>query len=116
MNPLPACTGRPRPRSGIRNRSTGTKREPDFRNRLARAIEDRHEALRHTGGLNEEVFDSLVVMVAGAITPEAIAEGARKVQALIKDMADSRYVKLVRLGFEPDRARHLSSLHTRNFM
>ena len=91
-------------------------REPDFRNRLARAIEDRHEALRHTGGLNEEVFDSLVVMAAGAITPEAIAEGSRKVQALIKDMADSRYVKLVRLGFEPDRARHLSSLHTRNFM
>ena len=55
-------------------------------------------------------------MAAGAITPEAIAEGSRKVQALIKDMADSRYVKLVRLGFEPDRARHLSSLHTRNFM
>lgn len=92
------------------------QREPDFRNRLARAVEDRHEALRHTGGLNEEVFDSLVVMAAGAITPEAIALGSRKVQVLIKDMADSRYGKLVRLGFEPDRARHLSSLHTRNFM
>jgi len=91
-------------------------REPDFRHRLARAVEDRHEALRHTGGLNEEVFDSLVVMAAGAITPEAIAIGSRKVQALIRDMADSRHHKLVRLGFEPERARYLSNLHTRNFM
>ncbi|MBD7986843.1 diiron oxygenase [Luteimonas sp. Sa2BVA3] len=92
------------------------QREPDFRNRLARAVEERHEALRHTGGLNEEVFDALVVMAAGALTPEAIAEGSRKVQALMKDMADSRYAKLVRLGFDPERAHHLSSLHTRNFM
>lgn len=92
------------------------KREPEFRQRLARAVEDRHEALRHTGGLNEEVFDSLVVMAAGAITPEAIATGSRKVQALVRDMADSRYAKLLRLGFEPERAHHLSSLHTRNFM
>ncbi|HEY4531412.1 MAG TPA: ferritin-like domain-containing protein [Luteimonas sp.] len=92
------------------------EREPDLRNRLARAVEDRHEALRHTGGLNEEVFDALVVMAAGALTPDAIAEGSRKVQVLMKDMADSRYAKLVRLGFEPARAHHLSSLHTRNFM
>ena len=92
------------------------EREPDFRHRLARAVEERHEALRHTGGLNEEVFDSLVVMAAGAITPEAIAEGSRKVQVLVKDMADSRYAKLARLGFEPERAHYLSSLHTRNFM
>lgn len=92
------------------------EREPDFRNRLARAVEERHEALQHTGGLNEEVFDSLVVMAAGALTPEAIAYGSRQVQALMKDMADGRYAKLVRLGFEPERAKYLSSLHTRNFM
>lgn len=92
------------------------QREPEFRHRLARAVEERHEALRHTGGLNEEVFDALMVMAAGALTPEALAEGSRKVQALMKDMADSRYAKLVRLGFEPARAQHLSSLHTRNFM
>ena len=92
------------------------QREPDFIHRLAQAVEARHDALQDTGGLNEEVFDALVLMAAGELTPDAIALGARRVQALMKDMADSRYAKLVRLGFEPARAEYLSSLHTRNFM
>ncbi len=35
--------------------------EPGLRARLAAAVERRHDALRHTAGLNEEVFDALVL-------------------------------------------------------
>jgi hypothetical protein len=31
-------------------------------------------------------------------------------------MADGRYTRLVRLGFEPAEAERLAALHTRNFM
>src|SRR5690606_15267215 len=41
------------------------QREPDFIHRLAQAVEARHDALQDTGGLNEEVFDALVLMAAG---------------------------------------------------
>ena len=92
------------------------KQEPEFRNRLAQAVEARHDALAGTGGLNEEVFDSLILVAAGSLTPESIARGARRVQELMQDMADGRYTKLVRLGFDKVQAEELASLHTRNFM
>ena len=37
--------------------------EPEFRPRLAEAVRRRHDALRHTAGLNDEVFDALLLMV-----------------------------------------------------
>ncbi len=92
------------------------KQEPEFRNRLAQAVEARHDALAGTSGLNEEVFDSLILVAAGDLSPKAIAHGARRVQELMQDMADGRYTKLVRLGFEKSQAQELASLHTRNFM
>lgn len=91
-------------------------REPDFRSRLARAVEARHDALAGTSGLNEEVFDALILVAAGDMAPAAIARGAQRVQQLMQDMADGRYTKLVRLGFEKGHAEELASLHTRNFM
>lgn len=92
------------------------KHEPDFRSRLEAAVEDRYHALQHTSGLNEEVFDALMLVAAGEVAPQALAKGARRVQALIKDMAESRHAKLVRLGFDAEKATYLASLHTRNFM
>lgn len=92
------------------------QREPQFRHRLAQAVEARHDALAGTAGLNEEVFDALILVAAGEMTPEAIARGARRVQQLMQDMADGRYTKLVRLGFDKAQAEALASLHTRNFM
>lgn len=92
------------------------QREPEFRHTLARAVEHRHDALADTSGLNEEVFDALVLYAAGALEPAAIASGAAKVQLLLRDMTHGRYARLLRLGFERGQAERLASLHTRNFM
>jgi hypothetical protein len=72
--------------------------------------------LSNTGGLNEEVFDALVLLAAGEWTPRAIEAGFAKVQALKQDMAQGRQLRLNRLGFSESDAEQLSSLHTRNFM
>ena len=48
------------------------------RERLAAAVQRRFDALSHTTGLNEEVFDSLVLMAAKEWTPEAVSEGSTK--------------------------------------
>ncbi|MEG0113271.1 MAG: ferritin-like domain-containing protein, partial [Comamonas sp.] len=78
--------------------------------------EARHDALAGTSGLNEEVFDALILVGAGALSSDALALGSQRVQQLMQDMADGRYTKLVRLGFERGHAQELASLHTRNFM
>ncbi len=90
--------------------------EPDLLRRLAAAVERRHEALRRTAGLNEEVFDALVLLAAGGWEPEAIARGHDAVLALQRDMDEGRQRRLHRLGFGAAEAEALSALHTRNFM
>ncbi|MFP4905289.1 hypothetical protein ACLFKT_40520 [Paraburkholderia sp. BR14261] len=50
------------------------------------------------------------------MTPAAVARGYAQVQTLMREMADGRYTRLVRLGFEPAQAKQLAALHTRNFM
>ena len=90
--------------------------EPDYQVRLRSAIEQRFDALADTAGLNEEVFDSLVLLAAGELTPAAIARGHAAVQQLKRDMAAGRRARLARLGFERDEAARLADLHTRNFM
>jgi hypothetical protein len=91
-------------------------RDPGLRGRLAAAVTRRHDHLRHTAGLNEEVFDALVLLAAGEWTPKAIAEGYARVQALEAEMAAGRKRRLVRLGFDERDAETLAALHTRNFM
>jgi hypothetical protein len=90
--------------------------DPDLRPRLARAVDRRHSALQQTSGLNDDVFDALVLLAAGEATPAAIATGWRRVQALQRDMGDGRQSRLTKLGFTPGEAEALASLHTRNFM
>jgi len=90
--------------------------EPALRARLAAAVESRHDALAHTGGLNDEVFDALVVLAARSLDPTAVARGWAGVQELQRDMDLGRRRRLARLGFDPDEAETLSALHTRNFM
>ena len=41
--------------------------DPTLHARLATAVHRRHDALRDTAGLNEEVFDSLVLLAAGTV-------------------------------------------------
>ncbi len=90
--------------------------DPQLRGRLRAAVERRHDALLETVGLNQEVFDALVIMAAGSWTPSAIARGYAAVAALQAEMDEGRQRRLVRLGFPPDEASALSALHTRNFM
>jgi hypothetical protein len=90
--------------------------DPGLSGRLAAAVERRHEALRHTAGLNAEVFDALVLLAAGTWDPAAIARGHDAVVALGRDMDEGRRRRLRRIGFDPAEAEALSALHTRNFM
>ncbi|WP_199431121.1 sulfurtransferase TusA family protein [Qaidamihabitans albus] len=90
--------------------------DPALRSRLRAAVERRHDSLQDTAGLNQDVFDSLVVLAAGEWTPDAIARGWEKVRKLQEEMDDGRQRRLVHLGFPGDEAAELSRLHTRNFM
>ncbi|HVH29512.1 MAG TPA: hypothetical protein VM818_22330 [Vicinamibacterales bacterium] len=101
---------------GLAHLSQHLRTDPGLRPRLADAIHRRHEALRHTAGLNAEVFDALVLMAAGSWAPDALATGHRKVMQLTRDMDEGRRRRLERLGFDEHDAEALSALHTRNFM
>lgn len=101
---------------GLAHLTRHVSEEPGLLERLAMAIERRHDSLAHTAGLNQEVFDALIILAAGSIEPDAVARGFDAVAGLAGEMDQGRKKRLVRLGFEPDRAARLSSLHTRNFM
>ncbi|MCA8950042.1 MAG: ferritin-like domain-containing protein, partial [Planctomycetes bacterium] len=90
--------------------------DPTLRARLQHAIERRHDALRHTAGLNAEVFDALVLLAAGGLTPGDVGRGHRAVAGLVAQMDAGRRTRLEQLGFEAGQAAALSALHTRNFM
>ena len=101
---------------GLAHLSRHVAVDPGLRGRLAQAIQSRNQALAQTAGLNEDVFDALVVLAAGGFEPEAIARGHDRVLTLHHDMDHGRRVRLERLGFLVDEAAALSALHTRNFM
>ena len=89
----------------------------DLRGRLASRRRATPPALRTTAGLNDDVFDALVLLAAGALDPRRSRAGWAAVQALQADMDDDRRARLARLGLHRRRGRaELSSLHTRNFM
>jgi hypothetical protein len=72
--------------------------------------------LRHTAGLNAEVFDALLLLAAGSWNTDALRQGHQRVMDLTRDMDQGRKSRLLRLGFSEAEAAELSSLHTRNFM
>ncbi|MDE2158110.1 MAG: ferritin-like domain-containing protein, partial [Burkholderiales bacterium] len=90
--------------------------DPGLRTHLSAAVDARYDALADTDGLNEEVFDALVLLAAGAFTPEAVAAGHARVQQLMADMAEGRRARLAKLGFGAEAAAALAQRHTRNFM
>ncbi len=91
-------------------------RDAGLRARLARAVERRHAALRHTAGLNQEVHDALLLLAAGSWDVPRLAAGHDQVVALSAAMHEARRQRLERLGFSAGEADALSALHTRNFM
>jgi len=90
--------------------------DPALRERLATAVARRHEALSKTAGLNEEVFDALILLAAGSWRAEDIAAGYARAQTLKDEMRAGRKARLEKLGFGDAEAAELSALHTRNFM
>ena len=90
--------------------------DPGYQATLQAAIEQRYDDLASSSGLNEEVFDALILLAAGSTEPAAISKGFARVQKLKQDMATGRKARLTRLGFKADEAERLSGLHTRNFM
>jgi hypothetical protein len=101
---------------GIAHLTRHVGEEPSLRRRLAASVERRHSTLAATAGLNEEVFDALLLLAAGSYAPDDLRRGYRAVVALQRDMHDGRRQRLLRLGFTAGEAEALSSLHTRNFM
>lgn len=90
--------------------------DPGLRPRLALAVRQRHEALRHTAGINREVFDALLLIAAGGWETGQLRGGHLRVMGLLADMDAARRNHLRRLGFPEEEAAELSGLHTRNFM
>lgn len=87
-----------------------------FLGRLRDAVDRRHEALAETSGLNQHVFDSLVLLAAGSWEPSAIRRGWDAVASLQRQMDEGRRRRLAFIGFPDGEAAELSALHTRNFM
>jgi len=90
--------------------------DPELRERLATAVVRRHDALSQTAGLNEEVFDALILLAAGSWRAEDIAAGYARAQTLKDEMRAGREARMEKLGFSDVEAAELSALHTRNFM
>jgi hypothetical protein len=90
--------------------------DPGYQSALKAAIEQRYDTLASSSGLNEEVFDALILLAAGGTDAASVGHGFSRVQRLKQDMATGRKARLVRLGFPADEAERLSGLHTRNFM
>jgi hypothetical protein len=91
-------------------------RDASLQDRLHGAVLRRHDELRHTAGLNAEVFDALLLMAAGSWDPADLRRGHDRVLELARDMHEGRKKRLIRLGFSQADADQLSALHTRNFM
>lgn len=90
--------------------------DPSIRETLMNAVRRRHDALRHTAGLNAEVFDALVLLAAGSWQVAEVGRGHAAVSALNHEMHIGRKKRLLKLGFEDADAEEMSALHTRNFM
>lgn len=101
---------------GMAHLTRHSQHDPSLRARLAQAIHSRHQALQHTAGLNEEVFDALMLIAAGSWLPQDLATGHKRVVQLTQAMEQGRRKRLIRLGFVEAEAVELSGLHTRNFM
>jgi hypothetical protein len=101
---------------GVAHTAHVTQADPSFLGRLRAAVEHRHSVLADTAGLNQDVFDSLVLLAAGSWQPSAIKRGWEAVQRLQRSMDEGRRRRLALIGFPDDEAAEISALHTRNFM
>jgi hypothetical protein len=101
---------------GVAHTAHVVHNDPRFLTRLRASVERRHEALANTAGLNQQVYDALVLIAAGSWEPSALQRGWDAVGELQARMDEGRRRRLAFIGFPDDEAAELSALHTRNFM
>lgn len=101
---------------GVAHTAHVARADPAFLIDLRAAVDRRHAVLTDTAGLNQMVFDSLVLLAAGSWEPAALAKGWQEVQLLQHAMDQGRRHRLEQIGFAGDEAAAISALHTRNFM
>jgi hypothetical protein len=101
---------------GVAHLRESAKSDPSLLERLALSVHRRHDALRHTAGLNQEVLDALILLAASGWEHESLRRGSRLVGELTREMDAARRGLLARVGFGEQQAANLSGLHTRNFM
>jgi TusA-related sulfurtransferase len=92
------------------------EREPERRGSLAAAVERRSRMLAAVSGLSPYVYDALVVLAGGGVSPAHVRKGARRVRGLHHEMDRARRERLQSLRFEAEEATTLSAYHTKNFM
>jgi hypothetical protein len=122
-DPVTAALARYAHRDEARHVAFGTEhlryvlgREPARRASLAAAVERRSRMLASVSGLSPYVYDALVVIAGGGVSPAEIRQGARRVAGLHREMDRARRERLQALGFGQDEASTLSAYHTKNFM
>jgi hypothetical protein len=101
---------------GVAHTAHAENTDPALLGRLRGAVERRHAALLETAGLNQQVYDALVLIAAGSWVPAAIRSGWEAVQRLQSEMDEGRRRRLGQIGFPADEAAEPSALHTRNLM
>jgi hypothetical protein len=67
---------------GVAHLRESVKSDPALLDKLAHSVHRRHDALRHTARLNQEVLDALTLLAAGAWDHDALREGNRRVRNL----------------------------------
>jgi TusA-related sulfurtransferase len=90
--------------------------DPDERQRLVAAVEERAAKLVSLDGLSPLVGESLVLMVARSAQPADIGDAGLAVRELLGRMNRNRVRRLRAAGFDRATAEHLSELHTPNLM
>ncbi len=90
--------------------------DPDERQRLVAAVEQRAAKLVSLDGLSPLVGESLVLLSARSAQPADIGDAGRAVRDLLGRMSRNRVRRLRAAGFDASTARHVSELHTPNLM
>jgi TusA-related sulfurtransferase len=90
--------------------------DPDERQRLVAAVEERAAKLVSLDGLSPVVDESLVLMAARSAKPADVGAAGRAVRDLLGRMNRNRVRRLRAAGFDRATAGRLSELHTPNLM
>jgi TusA-related sulfurtransferase len=101
---------------GVTHVRQALEKNPDLRNRLVAAAENRAARLLDMSGINPLVVEALTLMAAGSLAPSRLSEAAAAVRGLMKETAANRVARLEKAGFDRATALYLSDLHTPNLM